>query len=160
MINFNALITLQGAANTGKTASISRAFLHTLENKVLVKYFKYYEKGDFVAIVEFESKYLAFCSVGDVDSELVNQFELLSKEALEQGIECFDVLVVPHRTRGKTYEFIEECLKQNTQAEIRKFESLTKGEFYERNGEFLYEKMEQHIEKTSKKLYDAIKAYL
>ncbi len=45
MINFNALITLQGAASTGKTASISRAFLHALENKVLVKYFKIMKKA-------------------------------------------------------------------------------------------------------------------
>lgn len=160
MIKFNALITLQGAANTGKTASISRAFLHTLKNKVLVKYFKYYEKGDFVAIVEFDGKYVAFCSVGDVDLELVNQFELLNKEALEQGIECFDVFIVAHRTNGKTCDFIKECLKQNTQAKIREFKSLTKGEFYDENGGFLHKKMEQHIEQTSKELYEAIKACL
>ncbi|HEC1563472.1 TPA: hypothetical protein R1X56_001269 [Campylobacter upsaliensis] len=160
MINFNALIALQGAANTGKTASISRAFLRTLENKVLVKYFKYYEKGDFVAIAEFKSKYVAFCSVGDVDLEIIERCELLSKEALGQGIKCFDVFIVAHRTSGKTCDFIKECLKQNTQAKIREFKSLTKGEFYDENGGFLHKKMEQHIKHTSKDLYEAIKACL
>ncbi|MCV3424594.1 hypothetical protein L8X97_06285 [Campylobacter sp. CNRCH_2013_0671h] len=90
MMNFNALITLQGAANTGKTASISRAFLRTLEKKPLIRYFKYYEKGDFIAVVEFKDQYVSFCSAGD-DLELVNKFELLNKEALEQGVKCFDV---------------------------------------------------------------------
>ncbi|ELS3708512.1 hypothetical protein [Campylobacter upsaliensis] len=110
--------------------------------------------------MEFDGKYVAFCSVGDVDLELVNQFELLSKEALEQGIKCFDILVVAHRTSGKTCDFIKECLKQNTQTKIREFKSLTKGEFYDENGGFLHKKMEQHIKHTSKDLYEAIKACL
>ncbi|GAA8604499.1 hypothetical protein oki169_15900 [Helicobacter pylori] len=80
-------------------------------------------------IAEFKSKYVAFCSVGDVDLEIIERCELLSKETLGQGIKCFDVFIVAHRTSGKTCDFIKECLKQNTQAKIREFKSLTKGEF-------------------------------
>ena len=111
-------------------------------------------------IAEFKSKYVAFCSVGDVDLEIIERCELLSKETLGQGIKCFDVFIVAHRTSGKTCDFIKECLKQNTQAKIREFKSLTKGEFYDENGGFLHKKMEQHIEQTSKELYEAIKVCL
>ncbi|HEC1747678.1 hypothetical protein L8W40_04560 [Campylobacter sp. IFREMER_LSEM_CL1846] len=159
MVNFNALITLQGAANTGKTASISRAFLRTLEKKPLIRYFKYYEKGDFIAIVEFKDQYMSFCSAGD-DLELVNKFELLNKEALEQGVKCFDVFIVAYRTRGKTCEIIKQYLEQNTQARVKEFKSLTKSEFYEENGKFLQTKMEKYAEQCSEELYKTIKSFL
>ncbi|EAH7597930.1 hypothetical protein K4888_000943 [Campylobacter upsaliensis] len=154
MINFNTLIRIQGAEDTGKTSSISRAFLQILEKKPLVNYFKYYEKGDFLAIVEFENKYVAFCSSGD-DLGIVKRFELLNQYALEKSI-IFDIFVVAHRTKGQTCKIIKKCLEQNTQAQVKEFKSLTKGEFWEENEKFLYKEMEQCIEQTSKKLYECI----
>lgn len=145
-------LQVKGAADCGKTSTITRTFLKILElEQSKLEKIKNLESGDFIALINVENKNLAFISCGDVENICKEAYDMLSK-LCDKDI---DVLILTTRTRGKTIKFWEAKLKENHKGD---FDDVLENKEW-----FAPEKKEEispYIDTQSEELFNKIKNLL
>lgn len=154
-MKIKSFLQIEGAADTGKTSAITWTFLKLLEEGATLKGFKYVERGDFVALIEFKQKILAIISRGDVLECCEEDIKALQELASKNQITDLDLLIYATRTKGKTIEFYQKLLEQNSKQEADKVIALKEWFSPENKGKII-----PYLDKQVEKIYQTMKTLL
>ena len=153
-MKIKSFLQIEGAADTGKTSAITWTFLKLLEEGATLKGFKYVG-GDFVALIEFKQKILAIISRGDVLECCEEDIKALEELDSKNQITDLDLLIYATRTKGKTIEFYQKLLEQNSKQEADKVIALKEWFSPENKGKII-----PYLDKQVEKIYQTMKTLL
>lgn len=111
-VKIHHFIQLRSYPNSGKTTTMVWCLLKLLE-KSAIKGLKYFELGDFVALVEINGKTIGFVSGGDDGDSVNKNYEILCEMSKGE----IEVCVFATRTNGYSVINLEEILQQNGKQE-------------------------------------------
>lgn len=151
-MKIKSFLQIKGAPDTGKTSAITWTFLKLLEEGATLKGFKCVGGGgDFVALIEFKQKILAIISRGDVLECCEEDIKALQELASKNQITDLDLLIYATRPEGKTIEFYQKLLEQNSKQEADKVEDFSP----KNKGKII-----PYLDKQVKEIYQTMKTLL
>lgn len=164
MIQINHFIQVKGVESVGKTTTIDWCFLKILENAKLKK-LKYYECGDFVALLELNGKMIGLISAGDIKRVVNDEYEIFCEMCESENVCEIEVCVFATRKRkdSGSVEALEEILQINGK---QKADATVENHWFsicnDKGGQENYKKKElaNLLQKQSDELIKLIEKYL
>lgn len=161
-MKIKGFIAVKGKTDTGKSHIIIRCFLKTLKQKAILIEHKFIYP--FVALVEWQGKYLGFISRGDNVRKCEEDYQRLEDMAKEHHTSVLDscVFAITEKRKIKTTEEIEkfwkEKLKENGKEEYDEILELDNSpvDNIRKNREKIKSNVKSYIEDKSEELLKLI----
>lgn len=162
-MKIKGFIAVKGKTNTGKSHIIIRCFLKTLKQKAILIEHKFIYP-DFVALVEWQGKYLGFISRGDDIKACKQDYQRLEDMAKEHHTSVLDscVFAITEKQRinaaQRIEEFWKEKLKENGKEEYDEILELDNSpvDNIRKNREKIKSNVKSYIKDKSKELLKLI----
>lgn len=102
MLNVEIVLAIFGASNRGKTSIISKIYdiFTNISNTEILYTSKNSQTKDFLAIIRYYGKVIAFASSGDNEEIAKTNIEKIEKELLKLNISKVDYYICATRTSG------------------------------------------------------------
>lgn len=113
MLVVDKKLVIFGAGWRGKTTIVSNICNKILRLGAKSLFYQKDENNDFVSVIEFNSKFIGFCSVGDYGEAVKDDVKLLEKKISELEIEKLDYLVCATRTQGSSVDALNKYVKDS-----------------------------------------------
>lgn len=108
MLNVEIVLAIFGASNRGKTSIISKIYdiFTNISNTDILYTSKNSQTKDFLAIIKYYDKVIAFASSGDNEEIAKTNIEKIEKELLKLNISKVDYYICATKTSGVTVKRI------------------------------------------------------
>ncbi|MGP1506927.1 MAG: hypothetical protein ACTTIM_05710 [Campylobacter sp.] len=110
MLNVEIVLAIFGASNRGKTSIISKIYdiFTNISNTEILYTSKNSQTKDFLAIIKYYGKVIAFASSGDNEEIAKTNIEKIGKELLKLNISKIDYYICVTRTSGGSVKSIND----------------------------------------------------
>ena len=116
MLNVEIVLAIFGASNRGKTSIISKIYdiFTNISNTEILYTSKNSQTKDFLAIIKYYGKVIAFASSGDNEEIAKTNIEKIEKELLKLNISKIDYYICATRTSGGSVKRINNITAKDT----------------------------------------------
>lgn len=116
MLNVEIVLAVFGASNRGKTSIISKIYdiFTNISNTEILYTSKNSQTKDFLAIIKYYDKVIAFASSGDNEEIAKTNIEKIEKELLKLNISKVDYYICATKTSGVTVKSINNIIAKDT----------------------------------------------
>lgn len=116
MLNVEIVLAIFGASNRGKTSIISKIYdiFTNISNTEILYTSKNSQTKDFLAIIKYYGKVIAFASSGDNEEIAKTNIEKIEKELLKLNISKVDYYICATKTSGVTVKRINNITAKDT----------------------------------------------
>lgn len=115
MLNVEIVLAIFGASNRGKTSIISKIYdiFTNISNTDILYTSKNSQTKDFLAIIKYYDKVIAFASSGDNEEIAKTNIEKIEKELLKLNISKVDYYICATKTSGVTVKRINNIIAKD-----------------------------------------------